>query len=77
MTPKQEEAIFKKLDELRIELPSWAFANTGTRFGKFIDASAATTIEEKLADAAEVNPRIHRSWFDDPVIYLPETPRLT
>ncbi|NDJ10342.1 MAG: sugar isomerase [Acidobacteriia bacterium] len=55
MTPKQEEAIFKKLDELRIELPSWAFANTGTRFGKFIDASAATTIEEKLADAAEVN----------------------
>lgn len=55
MTQKQEEAVFKKLDELKIELPSWAFANTGTRFGKFIDASAATTIEEKLADAAEVN----------------------
>ncbi len=42
------------LDGFRIELPSWGFANTGTRFGKFIQAAAATTIEEKFADAAEV-----------------------
>lgn len=55
LTAKQEERIFQTLDAFRIELPSWAFANTGTRFGKFIDPSAATTIEEKLADAAEVN----------------------
>ncbi len=38
-----------------IEIPSWGFANTGTRFGKFVQAAAATTIEEKFADAAEVN----------------------
>ena len=55
MTAQQEEVIHARLDGLQIELPSWAFANTGTRFGKFIDPSAATTIEEKLADAAQVN----------------------
>src|ERR1700691_6333137 len=43
------------LDSFRIEIPSWGFANTGTRFGKFVQAAAASTIEEKFADAAEVN----------------------
>jgi L-rhamnose isomerase/sugar isomerase len=46
---------FKALDSFEIEIPSWGFANTGTRFGKFAQAAAATTIEEKFADAAEVN----------------------
>jgi L-rhamnose isomerase/sugar isomerase len=46
---------FKALDSFDIEIPSWGFANTGTRFGKFVQAAAATTIEEKFADAAEVN----------------------
>ena len=54
-----ESAIFdlalKALDSFRIEIPSWGFANTGTRFGKFVQAAAASTIEEKFADAAEVN----------------------
>ncbi len=52
---KQEELIFRALDSFAVELPSWAFANTGTRFGKFLDPSAASNIGEKLADAAEVN----------------------
>jgi L-rhamnose isomerase/sugar isomerase len=43
------------LDSFQIEVPSWGFANTGTRFGKFVQAAAASTIEEKFADAAEVN----------------------
>jgi L-rhamnose isomerase / sugar isomerase len=43
------------LDQFRIEIPSWGFANTGTRFGKFVQAAAASTIEEKFADAGEVN----------------------
>ncbi len=43
------------LDAFQIEIPSWGFANTGTRFGKFIQPAAATTIEEKFADAAEVH----------------------
>jgi L-rhamnose isomerase/sugar isomerase len=50
-----QERAFKALDGFQIEIPSWGFANTGTRFGKFVQAAAATTIEEKFADAAEVN----------------------
>src|ERR1700678_2145814 len=49
------ERVFQALDSFRIEVPSWGFANTGTRFGKFVQAAAATNIEEKFADAAEVN----------------------
>jgi L-rhamnose isomerase/sugar isomerase len=50
-----EERIGSALDSLRIELPSWGFANTGTRFGKYLQAEAATCIEEKFADAAQVH----------------------
>ena len=49
-----QEVAFQALDSFRIELPSWGFANTGTRFGKFVQAAAASTIEEKFADAAEI-----------------------
>jgi L-rhamnose isomerase/sugar isomerase len=49
------DRIHKALDEFRIEVPSWGFANTGTRFGKFSQAAAATTVEEKFADAGHVN----------------------
>ncbi|MGH9573944.1 MAG: TIM barrel protein [Candidatus Acidiferrales bacterium] len=55
MKDQQVEAVGKALDELQIELPSWGFANTGTRFGKFIQAAAATSIEEKFSDAAQVH----------------------
>jgi L-rhamnose isomerase / sugar isomerase len=58
MTPS-ESALFdlagQALDSFQIEIPSWGFANTGTRFGKFLQPAAASTIEEKFADAAEVN----------------------
>ena len=49
------ERIAKALDQFSIEIPSWGFANTGTRFGKFLQPAAATSIEEKFADAAQVN----------------------
>jgi len=55
MTPSQEERVCRALDAFEIEIPSWGFANTGTRFGKFIQAAAATTIEEKLSDAGQVH----------------------
>ncbi len=55
MTTRQEETIWKALDSFEIEIPSWGFAQTGTRFGKFIQPGAATTIEEKLSDAAQVH----------------------
>src|SRR5438093_7066720 len=47
--------IVQALDTFRIELPSWGFANTGTRFGKFLQPAAASTIEEKFADAGQVH----------------------
>ena len=49
------EIVATALDRFVIELPSWGFANTGTRFGKFLQPAAATTIEEKLADAGQVH----------------------
>ncbi len=55
ITSRQTEDIIRALDHFQIELPSWGFANTGTRFGKFLQPAAATTIEEKLSDAGEVH----------------------
>src|SRR5919199_335646 len=49
------DKVFAALETFRIELPSWGFANTGTRFGKFIQAAAATTTEEKFSDAGQVH----------------------
>ena len=55
MDARKSEKIFNALETFRIELPSWGFANTGTRFGKFIQAAAATTTEEKFSDAGQVH----------------------
>ena len=56
---QSESALFDRaveaLNAFQIEIPSWGFANTGTRFGKFVQAAAATTLKEKFADASEVN----------------------
>ncbi len=49
------ETILSDLKNLHIETPSWAFADSGTRFGKFYQNSAASTIEEKISDAAMVH----------------------
>lgn len=49
-----QERAFGALDAFQIEIPSWGFANTGTRFGKYVQAGAATTLEEKFADAGQV-----------------------
>ncbi len=48
------ETVAAALNGLEIELPSWGFADTGTRFGKFVQP-AARTIEEKFADAGQVH----------------------
>jgi len=55
MNSTESERVFQALESFRIELPSWGFANTGTRFGKYIQAAAATTIEEKFSDAGQVH----------------------
>src|SRR3954452_16073467 len=43
------------LETLRIELPSWAFGNSGTRFKVFATPGTPRTVEEKIADAAKVH----------------------
>jgi len=55
MSSSKSDAIFRALNHFRIEIPSWGFANTGTRFGKFLQAAAATTTEEKFSDAGQVH----------------------
>ena len=55
MGSSASDKVFAALENFRIELPSWGFANTGTRFGKFIQAAAATTTEEKFSDAGQVH----------------------
>ena len=63
-------AIPSLLDEQAIELPSWAFGNSGTRFKAFPPAGVARNVFEKIEDAAQVHkytgiaPRIalHIPW---------------
>jgi L-rhamnose isomerase / sugar isomerase len=52
---KKSDLIAQTLDRFHIELPSWGFSNTGTRFGKFLQPAAASSIEEKFSDAAQVH----------------------
>jgi L-rhamnose isomerase/sugar isomerase len=47
--------IASSLAEQAIELPSWAFGNSGTRFKVFGTPGTPRTPEEKIADAAQVN----------------------
>ncbi|GGO79646.1 L-rhamnose isomerase [Nocardioides deserti] len=44
-----------QLEGQAIELPSWAFGNSGTRFKVFGSPGTARTVEEKIADAATVH----------------------
>ncbi|WP_114589112.1 L-rhamnose isomerase [Microbacterium arborescens] len=46
---------FALLERQGIELPSWAFGNSGTRFRVFPTAGTPRDPFEKIADAAEVN----------------------
>ena len=49
------ELIATLLDSFHVEIPSWGFADTGTRFGKFMQDAAAVTVDEKMADAGHVH----------------------
>jgi L-rhamnose isomerase/sugar isomerase len=48
-------AVKTALSSQRIELPSWAFGNTGTRFKVFAQPGVPRTVQEKVADAAQVH----------------------
>jgi L-rhamnose isomerase/sugar isomerase len=47
--------IVPDLERQAIELPSWAFGNSGTRFKVFSTPGTPRTPEEKITDAAQVN----------------------
>jgi L-rhamnose isomerase/sugar isomerase len=49
------DSITTLLAEQAIELPSWAFGNSGTRFKVFGTPGTPRTPQEKIADAAQVN----------------------
>ena len=48
-------AVKSSLRGQRIELPSWAFGNTGTRFKVFAQPGVPRTPQEKIDDAAQVH----------------------
>ena len=48
-------SIAPRLEEQAIELPSWAFGNSGTRFKVFGTPGTPRTPQEKIGDAAQVN----------------------
>jgi L-rhamnose isomerase/sugar isomerase len=48
-------AVQRSLAAQRIETPSWAFGNSGTRFKVFAQAGVPRTAREKIADAATVH----------------------
>ena len=48
-------AISAQLEGQAIEVPSWAYGNSGTRFKVFGSPGTPRTVEEKIADAAKVN----------------------
>jgi L-rhamnose isomerase / sugar isomerase len=68
------DEVARKAMELRIETPSWAYANCGTRFGVVKDPAAPRTPYEKVSDAAQthrftgITPAVavHVLWDDVP-----------
>ena len=59
-------AVAAALAAQRIELPSWAFGNSGTRFKVFAQPGVPRDPYEKLADAAQV----HRHTGAAPMVSL-------
>ncbi len=51
LSSAREISIIQRLLRFKVEVPSWGFADTGTRFGKFLQPAAAVDLEDKLADA--------------------------
>jgi L-rhamnose isomerase / sugar isomerase len=47
--------IAAQLERLAIEVPSWAYGNSGTRFKVFGSPGSPRTVQEKIADAATVH----------------------
>ena len=55
MTEDSHQRVRNALDHFEIEVPSWGFADTGTRFGKFLQDGAVIDLADKLSDASQVH----------------------
>ncbi|HWP63298.1 MAG TPA: L-rhamnose isomerase [Candidatus Binatia bacterium] len=55
MSGPSRASVLATLRRQRIELPSWAFGNSGTRFKVFAQPGVPRTPYEKIADAAQVH----------------------
>ena len=70
MAEKAEERVQRALNSFLVEIPSWGFPDTGTRFGKFRQPGAAGSVAEKLSDAGQVHAltgccptvAVHTAW---------------
>ena len=55
MSTDRRAAALQALAQQTIELPSWAFGNSGTRFKVFAQPGVPRSPFEKIADAAQVH----------------------
>ena len=62
MNDAQTERVCQSLDGLDIELPSWGFADTGTRFGKFHQDAAE---KQKANQLVELLTPIAKAFISD------------
>ena len=63
------DEIIPELEQQAIELPSWAFGNSGTRFKVFSQAGVPRDPFEKLADAAQVH--LHTGLAPSVALHIP------
>jgi len=63
------EDIAGRLGQQQIEVPSWAYGNSGTRFKVFGSPGTARSVEEKIADAAQVH--VHTGLAPSVALHIP------
>lgn len=63
------EDIAGRLGQQQIEVPSWAYGNSGTRFKVFGSPGTARSVEEKIADVAQVH--VHTGLASSVALHIP------
>lgn len=63
------EDIAGRLGQQQIEVPSWAYGNSGTRFKVFSSPGTARSVEEKIADVAQVH--VHTGLASSVALHIP------
>jgi L-rhamnose isomerase/sugar isomerase len=65
LSSAREGQIVRRLKRFAVEVPSWGFADTGTRFAKFGQDAAAIDLGDKFADAGAVQRFTNPNVFQD------------